>query len=408
MTPINLPPHLAFRWSKCAAAMLASLNAFNVDEQDHKAAETGKAMHDLAKACLQCDRSVSDFQGDESEAYSMAKGRLQGDPSAYDFQEMQAKAHTLLSRWKNLDEDQLAAVSKYVDYCPDYVSNTANVKTAYVEHGFSLECVMTGMSAIPDFVVIDNNGFCRIIDFKTGRSRVHATGNHQLTLYALAVLQEHPDIKSFTLEIFQPTCYDGKGDVSNWIVSADEIRSRLPFYKRCAIDAQKAETATTGDHCKYCPSIASCSTAAQAMKNAIELLEVDPDFTDSTPDELYLRREVLQQILTLGKSQLATVEQTLKHKLENGQHSHLARLKVSSGAMKWADDKQAINAVAAMYGIDISQTKALTPTQTIAKLQPADRETFNALFKDKCKQTHSTSIVSADDESRQLTAEAFG
>ena len=247
----RLSPSSAHRWLHCPASVLLEANYPNTSSSY---ADEGTAAHELASRCLETGTNTCYYMG---EVFNV-------NGTNYIF-----------------DEEMADNVQQYVDYVRSIGGDL------YVEQRLSISQITgePGAFGTSDAVIIDDDELI-IVDLKYGRGiRVDAENNEQLSIYALAALNEFEivtDLNSVRMVIHQPRV----SNISEWVISADELRafgnSIKPKTEHIATLIKSnivsdADYQPSEDACRFCRAMADCPGARKRV-----LTTVADDFVDET------------------------------------------------------------------------------------------------------------------------------
>lgn len=222
-----------------------------------------------------------------------------------------------------------------------------------------------------------------IWDYKHGRRIKRAEGNYQLIDYLEGVASglgvtgvEDPHI-AVSMRIVQPYAYRPGGPVDEWVGVLADLRGHVNVLTNQAEQAFTRPTLTAGPHCRDCPANGSCSAARKNGYLLDEITRQPYAMDDMTPAELATERNILKGAIEAAKGRLETIEDTLTNHLKSGRSEGTGlKLEVSHGRTKYVCDPEVAIALAAQFGADIRKPAALTPKQSIARVDKARRPFF--------------------------------
>jgi len=130
----------------------------------------------------------------------------------------------------------------------------------------------------------------KIIDYKNGVSPVNPEGNIQLTMYALALMEDY-DIAPTELElvIVQPNDYTTFKPVKSWAVQFPSVWAKNWLRAiRAAISLAESSEAfyNAGEHCHFCPALHICPEVKGIIKTFKESIEAMSNKYDIPAEEL--------------------------------------------------------------------------------------------------------------------------
>lgn len=237
-----------------------------------------------------------------------------------------------------------------------------------------------------------------IFDYKFGHRFVDEFENWQLLAYAHGMADaafildgwpEDGSTVSVSLTVVQPRCYDRRGPVRTWRITVGElgqyaarIRDRL-----AAISSGELRDCVTGPHCYMCPARRGCPALQQAGYLACDIVG-QPEPLDLPPQALGLELAYLQRAAELLKQRIAGLEEQATATLQQGTPVPGWHIKSKPGRERWKSGTN-VAALGQLYGIELTKTEPITPTQARKKLPDAllldpmtERPTVTALEQD--------------------------
>lgn len=150
--------------------------------------------------------------------------------------------------------------------------------TVHVERKVILNNLISGT---PDaFAVMDAEGVLRVKDLKYGFLIVEPFRNHQVSIYAGAIIRALAArgvvIRRVILSIYQPRSWHPAGIDREWSVHPEELMAFVHEIEAAGVRTQGPNPkATPGEHCHYCPAMATCPAAAHEAYRVHDYLVVD-------------------------------------------------------------------------------------------------------------------------------------
>ncbi len=263
MKHARLPASAAHRWTKCPAS--AYIDEPREGRGSEYAAE-GTAAHALAEYQLTdgCGDDIKDSLdwfisvNPDGDTYWNAPG----DVAVFEELELELDWHFLVN------QEMVDAVNIYLQATQDakmllpypleqqYVEK--HVDPGHKDTGGTLDwaCV-AGPHAV-------------IADFKYGRGViVEVEDNPQQMIYALGLLNLHPQLKQIESIIVQPRAPHIEGPVRSITYSRTELNNFSEWLFGCIREAQKPQTVMfSGEHCRFCPALATCPEVFEEAKRA--------------------------------------------------------------------------------------------------------------------------------------------
>ena len=316
MSPLNLGPSSAHRWSVCTASPQFLL--------DH-ASE------------LPPDGGV--FADEGTLAHTAASNLLLGFPSG------------------DMPEGMAPHVNDYVEYVRS--QNTSPNSIMRIEKKVSL-FYLPERNGIVDTFIMHPDG-AKIIDLKYGVGvSVQAVYNPQLAIYAESMIQqwevigEVPDTLPVQLTIFQPRDRNNREPVRTWMLSRGELRKYTQTLadKVEIILAGRGEFVPTDSACKFCSAKGICSAFASqglvALPDQARVIELPSSHLISREQRiraLRYKRQLIEWLEALEdqeKTDLLKGEPEMGFKLVEGKSNRAwsdesAVLKLLSNHLKRAE-----------------------------------------------------------------------
>lgn len=241
-----------------------------------------------------------------------------------------------------------------------------------------------------DAVSVDQDRAIHVFDYKFGHRFVDEFENWQLLAYAIGATDISADSsRPVHLHVIQPRCYDRRGPVRTWRITVGEleqyaarIRDRL-----AGISNGELRDCVTGPHCYECPARRGCPALQQAGYLACDVVG-QPEPLDLPPQALGLELAYLQRAAGLLKQRIAGLEEQAAATLQQGTPVPGWHIKSKPGRERWKAGTN-VAALGQLYGIELTKTEPITPTQARKKLPDAllldpmtERPTVTALEQD--------------------------
>lgn len=299
----------------------------------------GSAQHDLPN-----------FAGEAAErgtlAHAMSEAELTGEP---------AEPEQLLMFAGMSDEDQeemIDAINLFVEYVrgiPGELHSEQQIPNIYIsDNGGTIDVLVVTETRL------------HVVDFKYGLLFVPCEGNTQVMNYLTLARQKFPGRTEFFGTIVQPRVNDGRVDTKEFTAE------QLADFECSLFEASVSDEFKAGEHCKYCPLLATCDVAYQHAKEMVNL-----EF-DIIADELDYDR--MREILEFAPV-VSNLEKLAKaHLLAYARSGGLVEgYKVAQGLghRKFEDEeKTREELIAAGYDIDKLQDVSLKSPAQMEKLIP--------------------------------------
>lgn len=229
-----------------------------------------------------------------------------------------------------------------------------------------------------DFVGINADCVLHVIDYKFGHRFVSEFENWQLIAYAWGtvsnVFMSGDDDTELHLTIVQPRCYDGGGSVRTWRTTVGELAAyaRRASERLAAISSGELRDCTTGAACYMCPARRGCRALHDVGGLACDLVG-QPEPLDLPPDALGVEMAYLEQVYELLKYRLEGLREQGLATINGGTEVPGWHVTSKPGREKWRAGVPVaeIAAIGKMWGVELTRTEPITPTQARKKLSDA-------------------------------------
>lgn len=211
-----------------------------------------------------------------------------------------------------------------------------------------------------------------IWDFKSGHDPIEAFENWQLLGYLMGVLRKlgiNGLADGFTrvdLRIVQPRALHRLGTIRSWTFIADAVRGHFNIIEDACRNAITGNPATkSGRHCLHCSARANCETSARAAGAAIEMI----GGTNSIPVDpaaAAYELELLERAIEAAKTRRGGLVEVIEHSIRSGKQIAQFVLEPSYGRDSWNVPDENLFIMGDALGVNLRNTKPITPTQAIA------------------------------------------
>lgn len=207
-------------------------------------------------------------------------------------------------------------------------------------------------------------------DFKFGHGPIEVYRNFQLIAYAIGAIDQAGVDEAqvdVVLRICQPRAHHRDGPVREWDVSAVNLR----FYvAQAAAAAEEALTdmsrTNVGPECRYCTARHACPTLQGAAATAMDVAgQAQPLVLGALAIGTELR--YLQRAQKLLEARLSGLMEQATALAVSGKSIAHYRVDTPAGRLKWTKPVAEVISLGKMFGIDVSKTELITPTQAKAK-----------------------------------------
>ena len=232
----------AHRWMRCPGSLTVK------DDSDSEYAKKGRVSHEVARLCLELDRTPFGWVGVPAEGDG-CEGIV-------------------------FSQEMAEHVKQYVDHVRNVEFRPTGGMALWTEQRMVLSQLPVETGGTVDFHYVTDAGHLHIVDFKSGAIPQNPHSNPQLMIYALAAMLHHRVRPTrVTLHIVQPKA-DG---IMQWDCTTEVLSMFYGMLKEAVERAQKVlgGTVTDEDHeegkwCRWCPKLATCPLKHDAFVEAEE------------------------------------------------------------------------------------------------------------------------------------------
>jgi len=314
----NLNPSYAHRWVNCGASV--RLLSQTIPQHDRKYANEG------------------------IEAENVAYNMLAGRPLDCTDSDM-------------IDGAQL--------FCETVFNVTSDLNKVIIQGKITAPNIGPNVVGSPDaYVFLKDKNEIHIFDYKYGHAYVDAFENWQLITYASGVLSNtnHADDVKITLWIIQPRNYNFAGPVRSWVVSKAEL---APYFERLKTAAAIANAPdapyVTGSHCFRCHAAHCCDALLKVGLNALDL--TNDNFFDLQGVEIGFMLALITEGIERLKALQMGLTEDISYRIRSGSQVNGYTLTPSYTNKRWSKSENELLAIASLYGINLTSTKLITPSQ---------------------------------------------
>jgi hypothetical protein len=200
----------------------------------------------------------------------------------------------------------------------------------------------------------------RIADLKYGWRIVEPFENWQLLSYGIGSGGAHEMCEHIELSIVQPRPFHPDASIRTWRLTRAEL---LGYYERIVTAVTSLDdTLNTGEHCRYCPALATCPAAREAGYNAVDVATRGdtPEVYDGVA--LATQLDALERAETMIKLRRGALEDEAKARIQRGDAIPGWWVKESLGNRAWLDGLNA-ETIEAMTGVDVTKRDIITPAE---------------------------------------------
>jgi len=352
MLNVTIKPSHASRWMQCAGspALIATLPK----EQSNDDALEGLAAHHLGEQVL---KSWHQF------------GEAIHTPQSY-------LNHVVINNVV-VNEEMIEAADIYVMDVLKVAQKHGALQSLRVEKEVNPVDLIHPINKgkIDSYIILTDE--CKLIvwDFKYGQGVVDVFENWQMINYVAGILQAEfidndlqiPGNLQVEMRIVQPRAYDAAGIIRSWSLGISELNDYIyAMHSQAAVVMSGQGACQTGHACKRCPARHICPALLKASHMFLEVA------SDATPLNLpveALANEVkmLQRARDHIKWRLESLEAEAINKMEHGGAVPGFDLKINYGRYFWNVPIEEVEAVGALFNVELTETTTNTISPAKAK-----------------------------------------
>ena len=340
-------------------------------------AAEGTAAHELGEVCLKKDMNAIDQLGKTFNGYEVTN-------------------------------EMALAVQMYLDTIRADIGESKGKKALLIEEKFRLNWLYPGLFGTNDAcLIIPEQKKLIIYDYKHGKGHaVEVEYNPQLMYYALGAIHDKTEhINEVELVVVQPRAPHNDGPVRRWSLLKWEL---LAWGHQVLVPAAKlAEednpSLFAGDHCKFCPSLATCPAQA---KKAYEIAKQDFNKPIDLPDPKSLSPADIVKVMEaadLFGNWANAVKAHAQEQAERGVKLPGYKLVKKKSNRKWKDEEQAGIELAVLYGEDAYEKKVLSVAKAEKLAKKNNEELDSKLWE---KPDTGCVLAPASDKRKEVSATA--
>lgn len=339
----------------CAGAWLLQAMHPEPDGLINQPAADGTAAHEVA---AEIARALKSPQGTPR------------DPMAY--------VGHVASNGATLDRSLCEAVAEYMRDVLGVLHTYGDAQALHVEE--PIEIIPDVLGGTPDLWYFSARAnVLTVWDFKTGHDPIEAFENWQLLAYLQGILQKlginglADQYLKVELRIVQPRAPHRLGTVRKWGFIASEARG---YFNRIAdrcrdILTSDAPRTKAGTQCLYCSARANCDTAQRAGAAAIEFVGAATSIPFDPAGASY-ELALLDRMIEAAKTRRSGLVQAVETAIRSGQPVAEFVLEPKYGRDVWAVPDADLYVIGDSLGVDLRNTKPITPTQAKSAGLPPD------------------------------------
>lgn len=375
----TLAPSSAPQWGNCSGSMLANMNAPDLDSEESL---KGEAVHWVGEDCL---RKWKDPDG--------------GAHSCFEWVGSKAPNGVVI------DEEMAEGAQVFVDDVLSVAQEHGALRNMLIEHRVAMPQIHAlNWGTLDCCIPVMDKGLIYLWDYKNGHRENRAKGNLQLINYTAGMINDlNIDGKAdqhirVILRIVQPFCYKTQGPVDEWSFMLSDLRPYFNQLHAKAHEAMTNPTMSTGEWCRDCAAIRTCSAARRANYNLIDYVNEPYEMDAMDGATLAVERKILMCGLVSAKARLEAIEDDLHHRITGGAIDTGLALQSKSGNLAWSIPPEQAIALASQFQGDIAKNAVLTPTQAKSRVPSELRGQFEQVLKTVTRRpSGGLKLIDADD-----------
>lgn len=379
-----LPPSFAPVWAHCSAAVMAALQAPQLDSE---ASREGTAAHWVVSSTLEGWRDGNQLHPRNALGVKAPNGVV-------------------------VDEKIIEGAQTMIDDVLEVAKTPDLAARLLVEHRVCMPHIHEqNWGTLDAGLYLPERKVLFIWDYKHGHRECRARENWQLIDYAeglrhkFAIDGIQDQELTVVFRIVQPFCYRNSGPIDEWTCKLSDLRGHANRLRNQAVAAFTNPTLTSGQHCRDCPARGTCPGARRASYNLIDVVN-EPYATDNmTAVDLATEWRILQGAVAATRARLEAIEDEIKHRLSNGEAGTGLALESTYGRLAWSVPPQQAAALAQQFGFDISTFDVQTPTQAKQAAPREVRQQFETVLETVTKRP--ATGMKLTDARDSITAKAF-
>jgi len=211
-----------------------------------------------------------------------------------------------------------------------------------------------------------------IWDFKSGHDPIEAYENWQLLGYLMGVLRKmginglQDGFIRVDLRIVQPRARHRIGPIRSWTFIADAARGYFNVIEDTCSKVLIGEASTrSGSHCAYCSARAYCEAATKAAGAALEFIGSTSSIP-LEPEAAAYELELLEKAIEAAKTRRGGLLEVVEHSIRSGKQIAQFVLEPKYGRDTWSVPDENLYIMGDALGVELRNTKPITPTQALA------------------------------------------
>lgn len=224
----------------------------------------------------------------------------------------------------------------------------------------------------PDAWVWQDVRHLHIFDYKFGHLWVNEYENWQMLAYASDLVHDHmaqnPGLSRsevrVSLHIIQPRAYGDGGPVRTW---TEKVEALDPYWFRIKTVLSRVDSGDTmcvvkKSACRDCRGRHACRVLEMAAQSGI-VASGNPMRLDLPTAAAALELRLLEDARDAMGARISGLQAQLEAAAKKGERFPFYAVKPSYGREKWSIPDAEVQALGELFGVDLMQTKPVTPTQ---------------------------------------------
>lgn len=255
------------------------------------------------------------------------------------------------------------------DLVRDVVETRMRGQQLHLEELVNVSAIHLDCFGTPDVWAFNfSSNVLSIVDYKFGHGFVDEFFNLQGLSYALGIIDKlelvgDPKHITVSFTIVQPRCYMRGEPIRTHTYTIAEAAEHIANLRAAAYAAYFLNpTATTGDHCKYCPGRHACPALQEAAYAAAEVSN-DRQPHNLSPQAAALELWILERALERLQARVDGLSELTLANLKRGERVSYYRIAEGKGRQTWNIPNDQVITIGQLLGKDFSKPGIVTPAQ---------------------------------------------
>jgi len=297
--------------------------------------------------------------------------------------------------YDSLSESQVEDLEDKVAFCVEFIDSVDSDVKLY-ETKIQSDLIEEHGGTVDVIAYNSRTHALHVIDFKFGRVKVDSEDNTQIQCYINLARQLFPDAVEFYGTIVQPLA----GEPHTATFSAETLDAHMA----AVLEASISKEFHAGDHCKWCPALSMCETAAAYLRDELrefpDLKQVVAEVESKPTEEDVAKIAKLYKLFKIAEAASDGASGILKKWAKEGADISVHGLNLRfSNRTEWAPGAETEFIRLELYPAVYSKTSLVTPKQLQEALD-LTKELFEEKFEKVIQKRQIESLVIGKGEPR--------